>query len=165
MRSIPRKYTAFLFPAVLVLAADLATKRWAVDALALGPKEVIRGFFSLSLAFNEGGAWGFLARWDSPARNLFFIGASALAGAVILYMLIKSPGESVDEPAAWGLIYAGAIGNVVDRLCMGKVVDFLLVYYKRFYWPTFNVADSGITVGAILLVLLVLLKRDGEKIQ
>ena len=104
MRAPPRKYFAFFVPAAAVLAADLVTKTWAVKTLTRGPVEVVRGFFSLALAFNEGGAWGFLARWDSPARNLFFICASVLACAVILYMLLHSPDESVFEPVALGPI-------------------------------------------------------------
>ena len=123
MRAPPRKYFAFFVPAAAVLAADLVTKAWAVKTLTRGPVEVVRGFFSLALAFNEGGAWGFLARWDSPARNLFFICASALACAVILYRLLHSPDESVFEPVALGLIMGGAVGNVVDRASLGRVVN------------------------------------------
>lgn len=163
MRNIYRKYPAFFLPALVVLALDYASKAWAVENLARGPKVVVPGFFSLALAFNEGGAWGFLARWDSPARNLFFIAATLAAAAVIVYMAVKAERDAVLEPLSLGLILGGAAGNLIDRLTHGFVVDFILVYYKDFYWPTFNIADSGISVGVMLLIIAALAGGLGRR--
>ncbi len=136
------------------VAFDLGTKHWISSSFHLGEvKRVIPGFFNLTLVHNTGAAFGMGARWSQT----FFIGVSIVATGVVVYLLLKAKGEEVFT--RWGLllILSGAIGNLVDRLRFGYVVDFLQVYYQRFYWPSFNVADAAITIGAVLFGLELLM--------
>ncbi len=114
------------------------------DQLALTP------FASLVLAFNTGAAFSFLAGADGWQRWLFT--AIALAAAVVIVWLLRRGGDRV-YLAGLALILGGALGNLYDRLTIGTVVDFLLLHYRGWAWPAFNVADSAITVGAALLIV------------
>jgi signal peptidase II len=131
----------------ILIAGDLATKAWISSAFRLGQsRAVIPGFFNLTLVHNTGAAFGMGARWSQH----FFVIVSILAVGVIGYLFFKlKPHEWLSR---WGLvlILSGALGNLADRLRFGYVVDFLDVYMKTRHWPSFNVADSAITVGAIL---------------
>lgn len=144
------KLMPYLVLFLVLLGLDLGSKAYFSDWLRLGQsKPVIKGFFNFTLVHNKGAAFGIGSDWSTP----FFLATTFLAMAVVIYLLktIK-PHEVL---ARWGLvmILSGAMGNVIDRIRLGYVVDFLDVYYKNNHWPVFNIADSVITVGAILFAL------------
>lgn len=141
----------WLWIAVLVCAADQATKLLALEHLRAGDI-VLAPFFKFSLAFNTGAAFSFLAS-AGGWQNLFFVGIAIVVSIVILIMIRRLGSSDVQVAVALTLVLGGALGNLIDRMRLGYVVDFIDVHYQSWHWPTFNVADSAITVGAILLVL------------
>jgi len=137
----------------IVLALDQASKAWVLHALpGAPPLTVIPGFFDLTFSRNTGGVFGLLAGAPSPGRRAFFVGATALALGVIASVLRRHGGESRLLSVALSLVAGGAVGNLVDRLRFGSVVDFIDWHWRSHHWYTFNVADSAITSGAVLLV-------------
>ncbi len=138
--------------AVVIVLLDQATKAWIEHAFAFGERlPIIPGWFDLTLVYNKGAAFSFLsdaAGW----QRWFFIGIGVAATVFIVWLLRRHAGERMFS-LALALIMGGAIGNVVDRVFRGQVVDFFLAYYDRYHFPAFNVADSAITVGAALLIL------------
>ena len=143
--------------AVIVLVLDLVTKHLALERLAPGrPVPVIDSFFSLTLVMNPGLAFGMLAGTPAGWRwlvALLSIGALAVLAVVGLRML---PTGGPLTPIALGLIFGGAVGNLIDRARFGAVVDFLDFYWRGYHWPAFNVADASISVGVVLLALRML---------
>jgi signal peptidase II len=134
-----------------VLAADQVTKALVLARFAPGERLELTGFFNLVLAFNKGAAFSFLAGaggWQTPLLVAFAL----VAAVVVSVLLLRSPGRAV-FCAGLALILGGAVGNVIDRLRYGHVVDFLDLHAAGWHWPAFNVADSAITVGAALLIL------------
>ena len=135
--------------AVLVVLDQLskfAITRW----LAYGSGMEITSFFNLVLVHNKGAAFSFLAGASGWQRELF-IGIAIVAIAWVIYLLRKYPRQTL-FCAALTLILGGAIGNVIDRLWVGAVIDFLDFHAAGYHWPAFNVADSAITCGAVMLV-------------
>ncbi len=137
--------------AVLVFILDQASKWTAVQHLTRQSME-LTPFLNLALTYNSGAAFGFLHD-ASGWQNLFFVGVAIVVSIVILSMLWRLGANDVQVAVALMLVLGGAAGNVVDRLRLTYVVDFIDVYYRTWHWPTFNVADSAITLGAILLIL------------
>ncbi|HSB40371.1 MAG TPA: signal peptidase II [Methylomirabilota bacterium] len=143
--------------ALAVLILDVLAKYLALQRLLPGrPIPVIDGFFSLTLVMNPGLAFGMLA--DTPAGwrwlvALLSIGALAVLAAVGVRML---PAGGRLTPLALGLIFGGAVGNLIDHARFGAVVDFLDFYWRGYHWPAFNVADSAISIGVALLALRML---------
>ena len=145
--------------AVAIVLADRLTKVWMLDAFAPGERLPVTGFFNLVLVFNKGAAFSFLAGasgWQTP----LFAAISGIAAVVITVLILRNPGNRM-LCAALGLILGGALGNLWDRLLWGHVVDFLDFHAAGWHWPAFNVADSAISVGAVLLILESLVRRDG----
>lgn len=143
------KIARWLGLALLVIVLDQISKAVIVDRFAFGESLSVTSFFDLVLAYNTGAAFSFLASAGGWQR-WFFTTIAVIASAIITYFLRKH----ADEPRfclALSLILGGAIGNLVDRVALGHVVDFLLFHYANYRWPAFNVADSAITVGAVLL--------------
>ena len=143
----------WLWISVLVIALDQVTKVWAVDALlGKAPIVVIPGFFDFSLVYNTGAAFGLLA--SAPGwQNAFFIVVAVAVSAFIFWSLLRAKADDVQTTIAFALIFGGAVGNVVDRVRQGYVVDFIHWFYQEWHWPTFNIADAAISVGAVLLVM------------
>ncbi|MDR1647616.1 MAG: signal peptidase II [Zoogloeaceae bacterium] len=140
----------FLLALGLILV-DQLTKLVVRAVFAMGEKLPVTGFFNLTLAYNPGAAFSFLA--DAGGWQKFFFAALALGiSAWIAVQLYRHPEKRLQN-LALALIMGGAIGNVIDRFAYGAVVDFLDFYIGQLHWPAFNFADSGITVGAVLLVL------------
>ena len=137
-------------PAVVV-GIDQFTKLLALQHLKAG-EIVLAPFLNLALAFNTGAAFSFLAN-AGGWQNLFFVGVAIVVSIVILMMARRLGASDAQVMAGLMLVLGGAIGNVIDRLRFGYVIDFIDVYYRSWHWPTFNVADSAITLGAVLLVL------------
>lgn len=139
-----------------VLAADRVTKIIVPHLMDLHQSvPVIPGLFSFTYLRNTGGAFGILATWDSPMRRGFFIIASLAALALLVFLYKQA--LSASSPflrLSLVLIAGGAFGNLYDRVVSGRVVDFLDFYLGNWHWPAFNVADSAISIGAILLAVL-----------
>jgi signal peptidase II len=134
-----------------IVLADQFTKWLILARFRLGERlPVIDGVFDLVLAFNPGAAFSFLGNASGWQRYLFV--GLALSVSVALVLFLRRPG-SRQLHLGLALILGGAIGNVIDRIRIGEVVDFLLVYHQSWSWPAFNVADSAITIGAGLLIL------------
>lgn len=138
--------------ALAVLVADQASKGWAQAALAgKGPVAVLP-FFNLTLVYNTGAAFGLL-RDAGGWQNGFFI-LVAVAVTVFVLVVVRRLGAADRQlGVALMLVLGGALGNLVDRLLRGHVVDFLDFYYGDWHWPAFNLADAAISIGALLLVL------------
>ena len=132
-----------------VVALDLATKAWITAAFRYGEVREVTPFFNLVLVHNTGAAFSFLADAGGWQR-WFFTGVAIAISAVLLVLLARQKNPLV--AAAMALVLGGALGNLYDRLSLGHVVDFLQLHYAGHYFPSFNVADSAITVGVILLL-------------
>lgn len=139
----------WLGASLVVIVADQISKAVMLASFLPGEQKQVTSFFSLVLTFNSGAAFSFLAAEDGWQRWLFAL-IAAVAAAVIVWLLQR--GGSAMYCAGLALILGGALGNLWDRLAIGKVVDFLLFHYAGWAYPAFNVADSAITVGAALLI-------------
>jgi len=134
----------------LLVAADQITKYVAVQQLALNQIVSVTPFFNLVLVYNAGAAFSFLSDAAGWQRG-FFIGIALVASAWIVYLLRRYPHQR-RFALALSLILAGAVGNVIDRVLHGAVIDFLDFHAYGYHWPAFNVADSAISCGAALLI-------------
>ena len=147
----------------LVVVLDQLTK-WLV--LANMPLHrsiaIIPGFFNLTHIHNPGGAFGFMATGSPGLRNLLFLGVATVAMVLIVYFYRSTPRNYPFLAGALALIFGGAVGNIIDRLRFGVVVDFLDFYVGAYHWPAFNVADSAITVGITIFIGHVLLGKMPE---
>ncbi len=138
----------------VVVSVDRGTKFLVVERFQLGESlTVIADFFELAYARNTGAAFGLFASPDSPYRVVVLSGFAIAAAVVVIVYSFRSPIEHRLLQTGLALILGGAIGNLYDRLMYGYVVDFLEFHRGTYYWPTFNVADSAITVGVSLLAV------------
>jgi len=145
-----RPFSWFAVSAAVVLV-DQLTKWLVLGSFSYGERLELTGFLNLVLAFNKGAAFSFLA--DAPGWQTPLLIAFALAAAIIVSVLLVRSSGRVSFRAGLAAILGGAIGNVIDRWRFGYVVDFIDVHAGGWHWPAFNVADSAITVGAVLLIL------------
>ncbi|MFQ5780813.1 MAG: signal peptidase II [Nitrospiria bacterium] len=145
-----------------IIILDQISKFYVQDAFRLHESvSVINGFFSLTYIRNPGAAFGFLADQDGVFRAVFFLTVSVIALSLLVFFFLQTPKEDISALIAISLLFGGAIGNLIDRLRLGEVVDFLDFYIGQYHWPAFNVADSAITVGIVLLMLnLFFQKKD-----
>jgi signal peptidase II len=142
----------WLWLAAAIVFVDQLTKFAILRSFSFGERlAVVPGLFDLTLVYNRGAAFSFLAG-ASGWQRWFFTGLGVAAAIFIVWLLARHGTQRLFA-FALALILGGAIGNVIDRLARGQVVDFLLVYWQRWHWPAFNVADSAITVGAVLLIV------------
>ena len=145
-----------------VLAGSLAASVAVLDQLTkfqvqkhlplYASREVLPGFFNLVHTLNKGAAFGFLNDPGTSWQTYFFIAVTALAVVIVLNLLGKSQNEPRLFVVSLGLILGGALGNLVDRVRLGEVVDFLDFYVGSYHWPAFNVADIAITLGSLALI-------------
>ena len=142
--------------ALIILLADQFTKVLIVGNYALGDSTYVTNFFNVVRAHNTGAAFSFLAGAGGWQR-WFFTGIGVVAAIFMVWMLKSHPGQKLFSFAI-SLILGGAIGNVIDRLWHGYVVDFLDFHWKTMHFPAFNVADAAISVGAVCLILDELLR-------
>jgi signal peptidase II len=143
--------TIFLLTSLITFFLDRITKFLALKELN-HPVEVIPGFLSLRLAENRGAAFSIFSTGSEPVRKFFLIVVPLLICIYILYYILKnrlSPKISI----SLGLIFGGALGNLYDRVFIGKVLDFLDFYIGNYHYPTFNVADVAVFLGTVLLIL------------
>jgi signal peptidase II len=146
-----RKLAPWYALATLVVLLDQLSKYLISASFGHEGVRPLTGFFNLVLTYNTGAAFSFLASAAGWQRGLF-IGIALVAIVVISVLLARHAGEKL-FCLALALILGGAIGNVLDRIALGHVVDFLDFHYGGWHWPAFNLADSAITVGAVLLVV------------
>ena len=138
--------------AVLVFIADQWTKWVAADYLMRHGEITLTSFLRLALVHNTGAAFGFLSS-ASGWQNIFFIVVALIACVVIVWLILRLDAHDLLLGTGLMLILGGAAGNLADRLIHGYVIDFLDVYYRAWHWPAFNIADSAITLGAVLLAI------------
>jgi signal peptidase II len=162
-----RKYWVLLFICFYILSVDQWTKYVVQQKLPLYLRvEVIHGFFNLTHVRNTGGAFGIFGGERGGLGSLLFVVVSLIAIGILLFLFIKMKEEKEMTSFSFPLILAGAIGNLIDRLRYGEVIDFLDFHLFSYHWPAFNIADSAITVGVILLGYGLLIqgpKKSSEK--
>ena len=142
----------FLWISVVVFIADQYSKFSVLENIELYQAIQVLPFFNLTHVYNYGAAFSFLHDAGGWQRWFFTIVAFAVS-ALVLWWLKQTTLQQKILPIAFSLIIGGAIGNAFDRLVHGYVIDFLVLYYQDWYWPAFNLADSAICVGAVLLVI------------
>ncbi len=151
----------YLIIVVLVFALDQATKIWATRNLRGAEDiDVIDGLLRLSYTENSGIAFGMLAGVDV---RWILIAISVVAVTIVILYILRTPASSALLLWALALVAGGISGNLIDRIRMGRVVDFILVYYKSYEFPVFNVADSAISIGAALLAIELFIAPHREK--
>jgi len=154
---------AWLLMSVVIIVLDLWTKGLATESLTLYRPVELTSWLNMTLAHNYGAAFSFLSDAGGWQRWLF-TGLASVVTLVLIVWLWRLPANEKLTGAALGLIIGGAVGNLIDRIMNGYVVDFIDVYYRGWHWPAFNLADSAITGGVILLLLDGLfLSNSGKK--
>ena len=152
---------AWLWLSALVIVLDQASKLYFLGILTLGGPTipVIDGFWEWKLAYNFGAAFSFLA--DAAGWQRWFFSALAVGiSGLLIHWLRKLPRAHWREALPFALIIGGALGNLIDRVRFGYVVDFIHWYWREHSWPVFNLADSAIVAGAVLLVVASLFSGD-----
>jgi signal peptidase II len=146
------RYRILTIISIVILALDQATKLYVDANFRLHESiPVVRGFFNLTYVRNKGAAFGIFA--DSAVRIPFFITVSIVAMLGILWYIRRIRNDQKLAVFSLSLVFAGAFGNLIDRIRLGEVIDFLDVFWQRHHWPAFNVADSAICVGVALLFI------------
>ena len=141
----------WLLMAMLVIAADQIAKALAVNLLDYGVPVRVSAFFNWTLLHNTGAAFSFLSDAGGWQRWVFTAVAVVVSAVILAWLWRLGPGERAQK-LALALVLGGALGNLWDRLTLGYVVDFIQLHYRDYYWPAFNIADSAITIGAVLLI-------------
>ena len=150
----------YLWLTGLVIALDQASKWFMVSWLSLYETVAVMPYFNLTMAHNYGAAFSFLA--DAGGwQKWFFIVLASVISLGLLYWLYKLAQTKL-EGFSIALILGGAIGNVIDRIYYGYVIDFLDVYYGTYHWPAFNIADAAICIGAVLIMIDSFTAKSGE---
>ena len=159
---LKRKYLIFFTTVAASVFFDIITKAYVDSNMSLHESVVvIGGVLNITYVRNPGAAFSFLASASPGFRSVFFLTVTIIAIVLVLYYIAKS---KADEPLmifALSLILSGALGNFIDRVRLGEVIDFIDVHLGAYHWPAFNVADSAITVGAFIM-LFALFKRPKE---
>jgi signal peptidase II len=159
---IENKYTKLAFIALTIIVLDLITKALILKNVPLYKTiSVIPGFFNITHIQNPGGAFGFMANQG----RILFLFVSAIAIGFIFYFYKTTPAKDKWLTTALSLIFGGAIGNLIDRIRFGQVVDFLDFYIQDLHWPSFNVADSAITIGITIFIFQILFKSEDKQLS
>ena len=160
---IGRKWSLFVGISGLIVCLDQVTKYLIYSNMPLHSSiPIIDGFFSITYITNPGAAFGFLSTAPAPFRTVFFIAVIIAAILLIIYSLHKYDEGGRPFTLSLSFIMGGAVGNLIDRIRFGEVVDFLDFYIGPHHWPAFNVADSAISVGAFLL-FVEMIRKAREK--
>ncbi|MBN1363711.1 MAG: signal peptidase II [Syntrophaceae bacterium] len=153
----------FLVCSATIVLLDQITKAAIIKRFFIHESYiVIDGFLNIVYVMNPGAAFGFLADTSETFRYFFFIGITVLVILLIIYYMVKSKSENMFYVMSLTLIFSGAVGNLIDRVRFGAVIDFLDVYVGTAHWPAFNVADSAISIGAVLMIWGTIVKRRKE---
>ena len=147
---------------VLVVLLDWKSKQMASESLVLYRPHEIFSWLNMTLAHNYGAAFSFLSNAGGWQRWFFTVLASAVS-LILLVWLLRLPRQEWRTGLSLGLIIGGAVGNLIDRIQLGYVVDFIDVYFRNWHYPAFNIADSAITIGVILLLLDGVIQALGRK--
>jgi len=149
--SVYRKPVFWYVVALAVAAIDLLTKSVIENIFDFREVKEVTSFFYLTLVYNSGAAFSFLA--EAGGWQRWFFAAVAIGASVLLATWIRKEANTKPHVAfAYAFILGGALGNLYDRIVLGHVVDFLVLHYNDFYWPAFNLADSAITLGVIIIL-------------
>jgi signal peptidase II len=155
----------YLLAAFGIYMADQASKAWAVRTLRFGDERVVvPGFFQFIYTENPGIAFGQLQEGGSFGR-WFFVVLAVIAGLAVLFYFMRTPRNDDRVLGACALLLAGISGNLTDRIRLGYVVDFIVLHAGNYHWPTFNIADASITVGALLLAYDLIFSRRSSHIK
>jgi signal peptidase II len=155
-KSWPRKLAPWLGLAALVVVLDQATKLTVERLFDFGDVRPVTSFFNLVLTYNKGAAFSFLAGASGWQKH--FLAGIAVVASLFIVVLLARHGTQRLFSLALALILGGALGNLIDRLAYGHVIDFLDFHWRGWHWPAFNVADSAIVAGAALLIVDELLR-------
>ena len=154
------KYIRLVVIGGIIVIIDQLTKYFIIQHVPLHDTvPVISGLFNIIHIKNPGGAFGLLANLSPNMRAFIFLFISSLAIGLILYFYFKTPTAHTWLAVGFALIFGGAVGNLIDRIRLGVVTDFLDFYISKYHWPAFNVADSAITLGIGIFVYHLLFKK------
>ncbi len=154
------RYTLLGLLGVTVIVVDQITKLWIMQSMRLHESiPIVPNLFSLTYIRNPGAAFGLLAGSSNAFRTVFFGVTALLALGLLGTILVRLPEKDWIGQLSIAGILGGAIGNLIDRLRFGEVIDFLDVYIESYHWPAFNVADSAISVGVVCLIIHFALER------
>jgi signal peptidase II len=154
---VPRRLMIFMAILVTGLPLDQLTKVLVQLKLPLGSQvPLIPGFLNLVHVRNKGAAFGLMSGWSPDFVWLFFVAVIGLVLVVLGCLLWRLPDDHWPAALGYSLILTGALGNLIDRVRLGEVVDFIDVYWGRYHWPAFNVADSLVCVGAAVMVWVII---------
>jgi signal peptidase II len=157
---VKTKYIIFFVTFAAIVLLDQFLKAYIVATMRLHESiPVIEGYFNITYVKNPGAAFGFLSNASPQFRSLFLISVTVIAIVLILYFISKNTSKEVFLTFSLSLILGGAVGNLIDRIRFGAVTDFLDFYISSYHWPAFNVADSAISLGALVLVVEVFRRR------
>lgn len=142
----------WIWLAIVVVVFDQLTKYIASTSLEMHQPLAVMPMFNWTLMHNPGAAFSFLANEDGWQR--WFFATIAVVVSVVIFLWIKK----LEQHQKWqaislALILGGAVGNVIDRIWLGYVVDFIQIYYQQWYWPAFNIADSAISIGVVMIIV------------
>ncbi len=154
-----------LYPIVIIalLGIDQLTKALVARSILFqSSKSIIPGFFNLTHIRNRGAIFGFFSHSESRILFIFLTLVSLVALGLVIYYFFKTPSTQRFMKISLSVILAGALGNLIDRIFRGYVIDFLDFYVKDWHWPSFNVADACITTGALILIFILVFKRSKE---
>jgi len=155
----------YLLAALALYMADQASKAWAVKTLRFGEERVvIPGFFQFIYTENPGIAFGQLQEGGSFGR-WFFVVLAVVAAIAVFYYFMRTPRNDDRVLGACALLLAGISGNLTDRARLGYVIDFIVLHAGNYHWPTFNIADASITIGALLLAYDLIFSRRSSRIN
>lgn len=149
---------------LIIVIIDQLTKIWAVNTLVYEHPMAVLPFMNFTLLYNTGAAFSFLAEAGGWQRWLFMGLAIVISIGLVIWLLRLSV-RQLGLIIALALILGGAIGNLIDRVIYGYVIDFIDVYYQTWHWPAFNVADSAITIGVTILLIDALFFGDNQNEQ
>jgi len=152
----------YLVASIGIYLTDQASKAWAVRRVRFEDRTIIRGALDLVYAENRGIAFGQLQEGGAFGRWFFVVLATAAAIAVLFYFF-RTPRNDDRLLGACALLLAGILGNLTDRIRLGFVIDFILLHAGQYHWPTFNVADASISIGALLLACDLIFARRKAK--
>jgi len=154
-----RRIFYFLFILILLTADQLTKVIVAQKIPFLNSKSIIPGFFNLTHIRNRGAIFGFFSQSGSQLIYVMLTLASLVALVFVVFYFFKTPTSERLMIISLSLILAGALGNMIDRIFRGYVIDFLDFYVKKWHWPSFNIADASITIGAIFIIFIFFFRR------
>jgi len=163
--TLPSRYSLLLVVSLVIVVVDQATKVFIMYTMRLHESiPVIPGYFHLTYIRNPGAAFGILASSSSAFRLVFFVFTAMIALGLLGIIFFRLHPQDLWGQLTISSIFGGAIGNLLDRLRIGEVIDFLDVSVNGYHWPAFNVADSAISIGVVsLLILFAVEKKNHEE--